>query len=116
MLSKEGIVLGHHISNARIKVDPAKIKFIMDLPAPRSQKEVRNFLGHVSYYRRFIVNFMKIATPMLKLLVKDNDFVWDSQCQDSFKDLKENISTASILRGAKWSPPPPFILVHMLQK
>jgi hypothetical protein len=46
--SKETIVLNHHISSAGIKVDPsAKIKVIMDIPTPRSQKEVRIFLGHV---------------------------------------------------------------------
>jgi hypothetical protein len=96
MFSKEGIVLGHHISNAGIKVDPANIKVIKDLPAPRSQKAVIIFLGHVGYYRRFIANFMNIATPMLKLLVKYIDFVWDSQCQYPFEDLKENLSIAPI--------------------
>jgi hypothetical protein len=105
MLSKEGIVLGHHISSAGIKVDPTKIKVIMDLPAPRSQKEVRIFLGHVGYYRRFIENFTKIATPMFKFLVKDIDFVWDSQCQNAFEDLKEKLSTTPVLRGPNWSLP-----------
>jgi hypothetical protein len=88
IFSKEGIVLSHHISSAGIKVDLAKIKVIMDLPTPWSQKEVRSFLGHVGYYRIFIVDFKKIATPMYRLLDKDIDFVWDSQCQDAFDNLK----------------------------
>jgi hypothetical protein len=61
MLSKWGIVLDHHISSAGIKVDPTKIKVIMDFPAPHSQKEVIIFLGHVGYYRSVIA---QISTPM----------------------------------------------------
>ena len=65
MLLTEGIVLGHHISSQGIKVDPAKIEVIVGLPSQKTQKEVRSFLGHAGYYRRFIENFTKIAAPML---------------------------------------------------
>ena len=68
MLLTEGIVLGHHVSSQGIKVDPTKIEVIVCLPSPKNQKEVRRFLGHVGYYRLFIENFTKIATPMFKLL------------------------------------------------
>ena len=54
MLLIEGIVLGHHISSQGIKVDPAKIEVIVGLPSPKTQKEVRRFLGHVGCYRHFI--------------------------------------------------------------
>jgi hypothetical protein len=52
----EGVVLGHFISYAGIQVDPAKIQVVLDIPTPSTQKEVRSFLGHVGYYRRFIKN------------------------------------------------------------
>ena len=68
MLLTEGIVLGHHVSSHRIKVDPAKIKVIVGLPSPKTQKEVRSFLGHVGYYCRFIENFTKIVARMFRLL------------------------------------------------
>ena len=74
MLLTKGIVLGHHVSSQGIKVDPAKIKFIVGLPHPKTQKEVTSFLVHGGYYRRFIENFTKIATPMFKLLTKDVEF------------------------------------------
>jgi hypothetical protein len=54
MMMSEGIVLGHFISSQGIQVDPSKIKVIKDLPTPKTQAEVRNFLGHAGYYRRFI--------------------------------------------------------------
>jgi hypothetical protein len=51
MMCTEGIVLGHHISVAGIKVDPTKIVVIVNLPSPSTQKDVRSFLGHAGYYR-----------------------------------------------------------------
>ena len=74
MLLTEGIVLGHHVSSQGIKVDPAKIEVIVGLPSPKTQKEVRSFLGHASYYRHFIENVTKIDAPMFKLLTKDVEF------------------------------------------
>ena len=74
MLLTEGIVLGHHVSSQGIKVDPAKIEVIVGLPSPKNQKEVRIFLGHVGYYRRFIENFTKIVAPLFKMLMKDIEF------------------------------------------
>ena len=74
MLLIEGIVLGHHVSSQGIKVDPAKIEVIVGLPSPKTQKEIRIFLGHAGYYYRFIENFTKIAAPMFKLLTKDSEF------------------------------------------
>jgi hypothetical protein len=76
MLLTKGVVLGHNVSSKGIKVDPAKIEVIIKLPPPKTQKEVRSFLGHVRYYRRFIENFTKIVAPMFGLLIKDVDFVW----------------------------------------
>ncbi|GKB47574.1 reverse transcriptase domain-containing protein [Tanacetum coccineum] len=47
---KEGIVLGHKISRARIEVDRAKIDVIAKFPYPTNIKGVRSFLGHVEFY------------------------------------------------------------------
>ena len=49
---------------------------VVKLPPPKTQKEVRIFLGHAGYYRRFIENFTKIDAPMFGLLTKDVDFLW----------------------------------------
>ncbi|RDY10332.1 Retrovirus-related Pol polyprotein from transposon 17.6, partial [Mucuna pruriens] len=64
----EGIVLGHLISNRGIEVDKSKIDIITSLPNPTSVREVRSFLGHAGFYRRFIKNFSKLALPLSRLL------------------------------------------------
>ena len=61
MLQTEGIVLVHHILDEGIKVDPSKIEIIVNLPTPKTQKEVRSLLGHASYYCQLIENFTKIS-------------------------------------------------------
>ena len=105
MIQTKGIVLGHHVSLEGIKVDPTKIKVISHIPIPSSQKEVRRFLGHVGYYRRFIGNFTRIAAPLFKFLTKDAKFVWNVNYQQDFQILKGRLSIASVLRGPNWSLP-----------
>ena len=70
----EGIVLGHLISEKGIQVDRAKVDLISRLPMPSSIRDIRSFLGHVDFYRRFIPDFSKIARPLTTLLSKDVPF------------------------------------------
>lgn len=84
MLLTKGIILVHHMSHAGIKVDPSKIDVISKLLIPKTQKDVRRFFGHAGYYRRFIENLTMVASPMFKLLTKDNDFSWIFDCQVAF--------------------------------
>ena len=84
MLLIEGIVLRHHISSKGVKLDPTKIEIITNLPPPNRQREVWSFFRHASYYRRFIANFTKIATPLFKLLAKIVGFSLGSTLLDRF--------------------------------
>jgi len=105
MIMTEGIVLGHHVSAAGIKVDPTKIEVIVKVPPPTNQKGVRSFLGHAGYYRRFLENFTKVASPLFKLLTKESKFHWNDECQVAFDKFKEKLSTAPVLRGPDWKFP-----------
>eukprot|EP00253_Pinus_taeda_P010466 PITA_10466 len=105
MMLNEGIVLGHYISSQGIKVDPSKIQIIVNLPIPKTQKDVRSFLRYASYYRRFIEHFSRIALPLFKLLAKDAPFNWNDNCQQTFETLKEKLSTTLVLKGPNWNLP-----------
>ncbi|RVW92962.1 Retrovirus-related Pol polyprotein from transposon 17.6 [Vitis vinifera] len=102
---EKGIVLGHVISRKGIEVDKAKIEIIVNLPPPTNVKEVRQFLGHAGFYRRFIKDFSKLARPMCALLAKDAKFKWDQNCQHCFEELKRLLTTAPIVRRPNWDLP-----------
>ena len=63
-----GIVLGHVVSQKGIEVDMSKIELIASLPYPATVREVRAFLGHAGFYRRFVKDFSKVAQPLSRLL------------------------------------------------
>lgn len=88
MLLAKGIVLRHHISFVGIKVYFAKIEVIDNLVTPATQREVRDFMGHAGYYKRFIETFTKITSHLFKLLAKEVDFCWSDDCQKTYENLK----------------------------
>ncbi|GJX04967.1 reverse transcriptase domain-containing protein [Tanacetum coccineum] len=102
---KEGIVLGHKVSEADLEVDKAKIKVISKLPTPTNIKGTRSFLGHASFYRRFIKDFSKIARPLTKLLEKDTSFKFNDECHTAFKILKEKLTCALVIVSPNWNIP-----------
>ncbi|CAN6695191.1 unnamed protein product [Malus baccata var. baccata] len=102
---KQGIVLGHIVSERGIEVDKSKIDLVRYLPSPTSVREVRSFLGHAGFYRRFIKDFSKISTPLCRLLQKDVSFEFNEECEKAFKHLKEMLTSAPIIRPPDWSIP-----------
>ncbi|XP_062113938.1 uncharacterized protein LOC133824940 [Humulus lupulus] len=98
----QGIVLGHVISVKGIEFDKAKIDLIHSLPSPTSVKEVRSFLGHAGFYRRFIKDFPKISTPLCNLLQKDVKFEFNEKCLVAFNLLKDSLTTAPIIQPPNW--------------
>ena len=102
---KEGIVLGHWISERGIEVDKAKIETIEKLPPPSSVKGIRSFLGHTGFYRIFIKEFSKIAKPLSNLLVQGTSFEFDDQCAQAFLFLKEKSVSAPIVVTPDWDLP-----------
>ena len=97
--------LGHVISKDGIKADPSKIAVVRDYPVPTTVKEVRQFIGFTSYYRKFIKNFASIAAPLHKLTNKYARFVWSHQCEEAFDLLRESLISAPILCYPDFSLP-----------
>ena len=80
---EKGIVSGYVLSSKGIKVDKSKIDLVRSLPLPTSVREVRSFLDHSGFYKRFIKDFSKIARPLCRLLQKDVPFKLDKDCMHS---------------------------------
>lgn len=94
---EEVLYLGHVISKNGVSTDPKKVDLVQNFPTPTTQKDVRSFLGLASYYRKFIKDFAHIAHPLNALLSKDTSFSWNEQCQNSFDQLKQALTSAPIL-------------------
>jgi len=80
-----------------IRMDPEKVKAIMDWEVPRSVKGVRSFLGFANFYRRFIRDFSEIVAPLTDLTKKDRTFIWTDDADRAFRKLKSLFTTAPIL-------------------
>ena len=89
--------LGHTITPAGLKPNDDQLKVVKEYPSPKNVKELRQFLGLASYYRRFIKEFAKIAHPLHALTCKGKVFVWTEECQSAFQDLKRKLVTAPVL-------------------
>nr|CAN81302.1 hypothetical protein VITISV_024592 [Vitis vinifera] len=97
-----GKLLGYMVSERGIEVDPDKIRAILDMPTPRTEREVRGFLGRLQYISRFITRLTDICEPIFRLLRKSQPTVWDDQCQRAFERIREYLMSPPVL-----APPTP---------
>ncbi|CAN6459133.1 unnamed protein product [Victoria cruziana] len=100
---REGIVLGHIVSERGIEVDKAKVEMVTKMAPPSCIREVRSFLEHAGFIRGS--SRISISRPLCDFLAKDVAFVFSEECHGSFLRLKEAMSSAPILRALDWSLP-----------
>ena len=97
--------LGHMLSAEGIQPLPEKLDSITNMPAPENQTEVKQFLGLVGYYCKFMPHFSDIFRPLAKLMRKDTPFTWMKQCHLAFNILKDKLFEAPILHYPDSSKP-----------
>ena len=90
-------LLGFIVSEKGIEVDPAKDKAIKKMPAPKTEKQVRGFLGRLNYISRFISHMTATCAPIFKLLRKDQFCDRTEDCQKAFDSIKEYLVEPQIL-------------------
>ena len=93
----------HTISGTLILADgikplPEKLESIAKMPAPINPKEVKQFLGLVGYYRKFVPRFADISRVLIHLTKIDMEFKWMLEFENFFQILKEFLQQAPILR------------------
>ena len=89
--------MGHIVSERGIEVDPEKIKAILDMPAPRNEKEIRGFLGRLQYISRFISRLTSICEPIFSLPRKNQPTVWNNDGQCAFEKINECLLSPPVL-------------------
>ena len=106
---KELEFLGHIISEDGVKPDPDKVSAVKNQPVPNNLKELRQFLGLASYYRKFMEGFARIAAPLNQLMRKDTAYYWTDEQQQAFEKLKQRLIEAPILAHPDFDEP--FIIM-----
>ncbi|KAA0033843.1 pol protein [Cucumis melo var. makuwa] len=85
--------LDHVVSSEGVSMDPAKIEVVTSSPRPSTVNEVHSFLDLAGYYRRFVEDFSRIASPLAQLTRKGTPFVWSLACESNFQKLKKKLVT-----------------------
>uniref|UniRef100_A0A2N9HJZ6 Uncharacterized protein n=1 Tax=Fagus sylvatica TaxID=28930 RepID=A0A2N9HJZ6_FAGSY len=109
-----GKLLGFIVSGRGIEIDPAKVQAIRSMPAPKTEKEIRSFLGRINYIARFIAQLTATCEPLFKLLRKDVKIKWTEDCQKAFDKIKEYLLNPPILVPP--TPGRPLILYLTVQE
>ncbi|POM69840.1 Pol protein [Phytophthora palmivora] len=95
--AEEVKVLGCFVSRVGVRADPGKVKAIAAWPTPRSQKDLRKWLGLANYLHKYSAGYAELARPLSDLLKKDADWVWEQQHQDAFDSIKASLQQAPVL-------------------
>ncbi|KAH0652759.1 hypothetical protein KY289_030437 [Solanum tuberosum] len=90
---------GEHVDHLRvgIEVDPKKMDVVKSWSRPFIPSDIQRFLGLAGYYRRFVEGFSSIASPLRALTQKKAKFVWSENCEKSYQDFKDRLTSASVL-------------------
>uniref|UniRef100_A0A2N9GRL6 Integrase catalytic domain-containing protein n=1 Tax=Fagus sylvatica TaxID=28930 RepID=A0A2N9GRL6_FAGSY len=84
-----GKFLGFLVHNRGIDVDPAKASAVATMKAPTSHKELKSFLGRLSYIRRFIPGLAAVTAVFAPLMKKGVPFIWSAACQRAFEKIQQ---------------------------
>ncbi|XP_025979993.1 uncharacterized mitochondrial protein AtMg00860-like [Glycine max] len=94
---KSGKLHGFIVSQKGIEVDSDKEKAILEMPEPRTEKQVRGFLGRLNYITRFISLLIATCEPLFKLLRKNQSVQWNDDCQVAFRRIKRCLMNPPVL-------------------
>jgi len=103
LLQESVSYLGHIVSRQGIATDSEKTERVSHWPTPTSVKEVQQFLGLATYYRRFVKDFAKIARPLYRLTEQGRQFRWTIECESAFATVKNRLTNTPILTFPDYS-------------
>ena len=92
-----GMLLGHIVCKKGLLVDPVKRALILRFSPLTNVDMLRETMGHIGYYHKFIRGYAAITAPMEKLLKKYVAYLWSPECQGSFDTLKAKMDSTPIL-------------------
>lgn len=89
--------LGHIISQNEVQPLHDNLTAIKKFPQPQNRKNIRQFLGKVNFYHKYIPNSSKMLEPFHNLLRKDVEFLWSNECETAFEKIKDYLTSNPVL-------------------
>ena len=89
--------LGHIVSREGLRVDPKKVKTVQEWPVPPDLPRLRSFLGLANYFRRFILGYSTMVSPLTSLTGSKVKWEWTPECQKAFEAVKHALTHAPVL-------------------
>ena len=93
--------LGHHITKEGFHPLEDRVKVIRQHPLPKTVKELRRFLGHFNFYRKFVPHVAETLIPLHKLLcnvTSSNQVLsWTGDALNSFEKCKNKLTSSALL-------------------
>ena len=90
--------IGHIATDKGLKVDPAKVQAIVDMPPPTDKLGVQRLLGLSQYLAKLLPQLSDITKPLIDLTQNDVQFIWMDAQQAAFGRLKDAVTTTPVLR------------------
>lgn len=91
------------MTTAGIKLNTEKIKIIKHLKMPKTTKEIKSFSGITGFFRKFMNNYAKIASPFTDVLMKDKDLdVGNPKFIAAFEKSKELLTNYPVLKNSNF--------------
>lgn len=89
--------LGHIIQNNSVRPLKDNVISIKNFPTPKTRKNVRQFLGKINFYHKYVPQIAIKLEPLHNLLRKGQIFNWTKACQESFDEMKQILCSHPIL-------------------
>ncbi|KAG3115631.1 hypothetical protein PI125_g5345 [Phytophthora idaei] len=98
-------ILGCLVGKNGVHRDPEKVRVISEWPTLSNVKELRQFLGLVTYLCKYVENYAGKIRPLSQLLKKEAEWKWTAECQQAFDAAKQGLTEAPILAVAHQDRP-----------
>lgn len=98
-------MLGHLVGKQGVRIDPERVAAIDKIQRPKNIKGIQSFFGQVNFLRRFVTNFAEVTRPISKMLKKGSIINWEGEPNEAFKNIKQAIKDAPMLKAPDYSIP-----------
>ncbi|KAI2665745.1 Retrovirus-related Pol polyprotein from transposon opus [Labeo rohita] len=95
---KEVPYIGHRLTSEGLKIDPEKVRAILEMPRPSDVKGLQRLLGMVNCLSKFCAHLSDSCDTLRQLTHEDVIWEWTDVQEDAFNKLKQMIASAPVLK------------------